>query len=55
MNLSEDDLQGFGTDVMGAYKNLAAAYYLNADVQPKVYVRDGELVVKVPLLPDDLQ
>ena len=55
VNLSEDDLQGFGTDVMGAYKNLAAAYYLNADVQPKVYVRDGELVVKVPLLPDDLQ
>ncbi len=49
----KDDLSEFSGDVMADYKKLAEKYYLDAKAQPSLRVRGGNLIISIPLLPEE--
>lgn len=51
--LSADDRRSFASDVLDAFDAIAERYYLKTDVEPSVRVQRGNLVVSLPLVPQD--
>ena len=51
VRMADADLAAFTRELSRAYRNLADAYYLDADVVPKVGIRAGEMTVRIPLVP----
>ena len=53
IKISKDDLQSFEKDIALSFDSLARSYYLNSEVSPKAHVVNNELVIRIPLQPDD--
>ena len=51
--ISQDDRKSFASDVLVAFDAIAERYYLKADIDPTVRVQRGNLVISVPLVPQD--
>ncbi len=57
MRLSPEERSTFLEAVMEAFHPLAQAYYLSSDVKPLLKVKEGQLVIQIPLAPlgDELE
>ena len=51
--IDQADLDLFTRELERPWKQLAQLYYLRQNVTPQVSVRGGELIVRIPLEPDD--
>lgn len=52
-SFSHDDLDHFARQIKNGYKELAQSYYLTSDVDVSVQICKDQLIVKIPLAPDD--
>lgn len=46
------DIERFSNEIRQAYTSLAQAYYLSAEVEPRISTRGSELVIHIPLEPE---
>lgn len=53
VRITQEDRRAFATNAMESFEEIAEKYYLKSDVEPLTRVSQGNLIVSVPLVPQD--